>query len=431
MDSQPEDIETLRAALAAERARAANAEAELTLSRAKAADDAATIARQNLEIAKLKRQIYGPRSERTARLLDQMELGLEELETAATEDEIAAERAAAKTTNVAPFTRKRPSRQPFPEHLPRERAVVPAPTTCDCCGGNRLRKLGETVTETLEVIPRQWKVIQHVREKMTCRDCERISEPPAPFHVTPRGWAGPNLLAMLLFEKFGQHQPLNRQAERYGREGVPLSISTLADQVGAGCAVLEPLLRRVERHVFAAERLHGDDTAVPVLAKGKTHTGRCWVYVRDDRPFGGGAPPAAMFYYSRDRGGAHVEEHLSRWSGLLQADAYSSYNRLYEAGRTPGPILEAACWAHARRPFFALADIEASARRKAEGKMPAPISPLAMEIVQRMDRLFEIERSINGKSTEERCTVRNNLSRPLIADLEAVLRRAAEALAWQ
>ena len=421
MDSPP-DIEALRAALAAERARADEVAAELALARAQLADDAATIAAQKLEIAKLNRRIYGPRSERTARLVDQMELELEEAETAATEDEIAAEQAAARTTKVAGFTRLRPARQPFPAHLPRERVVVPAPTTCACCGGARLRKLGETITETLEVIPRQWKVICHVREKMTCRDCERISEPPAPFHVTPRGWAGANLLAMLLFEKFGQHQPLNRQAERYGREGVPLALSTLADQVGAGCAVLEPLLRRVERHVFAAERLHGDDTTVPVLAKGKTHTGRCWVYVRDDRPFGGGAPPAAMFYYSRDRGGAHIEEHLASWSGLLQADAYSGYNRLYEVGRTPGPILEAACWAHARRPFFAAADIEASARRKAEGKVAAPISPLALEIVQRMDRLFEIEREINGKSAEERRAVRQQLSRPLVDDLGTWMR---------
>ena len=421
MDSTS-DIEALRAALAAERDRAARIEAELALARAKAADDAATIARQNLEIAKLNRRIYGPRSERTERLLDQMELDLEELETAATEDEIAAERAAARTTNVAPFTRRRPSRQPFPTHLPRERVVVPSPTTCECCGGARLRKLGETVTETLEVVPRRWKVIQHVREKMTCRDCEKISEPPAPFHVTPRGWAGPNLMAMLLFEKFGQHQPLNRQAERYGREGVPFSVSTLADQVGAGCAVLEPLLRRVETHVFAANRLHGDDTTVPVLAKGKTHTGRCWVYVRDDRPFGGGAPPAAMFYYSRDRGGAHVEAHLANWSGVLQADAYGGYNRLYDVDRMPTPILEAACWAHARRPFFALADIEASARRNAEGKVPVPISPLALEIVQRMDRLFEIERGINGKSADERRAVRQALSRPLVDEMEARMR---------
>jgi len=413
MDS-PADIETLRA--------------ELALARARMAEDAATIARQNLEIAKLKRQIFGPRSERAARLIDQMELELEDLEAAATEDEIAAERAAARITNVSAFTRKPPSRQPFPEHLPRERVVVPGPDACGCCGGTRLRKLGETITETLEVIPRQWKVIQNVREKMTCRDCERVSEPPAPFHVTPRGWAGPNLLAMLLFEKFGQHQPLNRQAERYTREGVPLSLSTLADQVGAACAVLEPLLRRIEAHVLAAERLHGDDTTVPVLARGRTVTGRCWVYARDDRPFGGRAPPAAMFYYSRDRGGAHVEAHLARWSGLLQADAYAGYKRLYEAGRKPGAILEAACWVHARRPFFALADIEASARRKAEGKAPAPISPLALEAVRRIDALFEIERAINGRAAEQRRIVRQELSAPLVADLQAWMREARSRL---
>ena len=160
---------------------------------------------------------------------------------------------------------------------------------------------------------------------------------------------------MILFEKFGQHQPLNRQAERYAREGVPLSLSTLADQVGACCAVLAPLLRRIEAHVFAAERLHGDDTTVPVLAKGQTDTGRLWTYVRDDRPFGGRDPPAAMFYYSRDRRGEHPQAHLALYAGILQADAFSGYNKLYEADRKPGPIVEAGCWAHARRPFFALA----------------------------------------------------------------------------
>src|ERR1700733_5876237 len=162
-----------------------------------------------------------------------MELQLEELEASATEDELKAETAAAKTTNVAGFSRKPSSRKPFPEHLPRERVVVPGPTACACCGGARLSKLGEDVTETLEVIPRRWKVIQHVREKFTCRDCESISQAPAPFHVVPRGWAGPNLLAMILFEKYGQHQPLNRQAERYTREGVPISLSTMADAVGS------------------------------------------------------------------------------------------------------------------------------------------------------------------------------------------------------
>src|SRR5881398_4095887 len=252
----PEEIDASRAALLAERARAARVEAELAVARAKASDDAAVIAHQRLQIEKLTRQLYGPRSECTVRLLDQMELAFEELESSASEDEIAAERAVAKTTNVVSFTRKRPARQPFPEHLPRERVIEPGPTVCLCCGSPRLRKLGEDISETLEVIPRHWKVIQHVREKFTCRDCEKISQAPAPFHVIPRGWAGPSLLAMILFEKYGQHQPLNRQAERYAREGVPISLSTMADVVGASCVALDPILRLVEAHVLAAERLH-------------------------------------------------------------------------------------------------------------------------------------------------------------------------------
>src|ERR1700719_4409789 len=418
----PEDVEALRAALLAERARAARVEAELAVARAKASDDTALIAHQRLQIEKLARQLYGQHSERSVRLLDQMELAFEELESSASEDEIAAERATAKTTNVVAFTRRRPARRPFPEHLPREGVCRPGPAACLCCGSTRLRKLGEDITETLEVIPRQWKVIQHVREKFTCRDCEKISQAPAPFHVIARGWAGPSLLAMILFEKFGQHQPLNRQAERYAKEGVPLSLSTLADQVGAGCAVLEPILRRIETHVFAAERLHGDDTTVPVLAKGKTNTGRCWVYVRDDRPFGGTAPPAAMFYYSRDRAGEHPQAHLATYAGIFQADAYSGYNKLYELDRKPGPILVAACWVHARRPFFIMADLAENARRKAQGQTPAAISPLAIEAVRRIDALFEIERSINSQSAEQRRAVRRELSAPLVADLESWMR---------
>jgi len=408
----PDDIETLKAALLAAQAEAATARAELSA-------DRALIAHLKLQIEKLKRERFGQRSERTARLLDQLELQLEELETTATEDEIAAEQAAAKTTTVASFARKRPSRQPFPEHLPRQRVVVPAPTSCACCGSTRLAKLGEDVTETLEVIPRQWKVIQTVRERFSCRACETIQQPPAPFHVVPRGWAGPSLLAMILFEKYGQHQPLNRQAERYAREGVLLSLSTLADQVGACASALMPLWRRLEAHVLAAERLHGDDTTVPVLAKGKTDTGRCWVYVRDDRPFSGPAPPAALFHYSRDRGGTHPRDHLERWSGILQADAYGGYEQLYRSVRPSGQILEAACWAHSRRKFFELADIEAAARRKAQRNKPQVISPLALEAVQRIDALFEIEREINGANIEERRAVRQQRSAGLVAELEA------------
>jgi len=411
----PDDIDALKEALAA-------AAAELAVARAKSAEDDALIAHQKLRIAKLERQIYGPRSERSSRLIDQLSLTFEELEAGATEDELAAERAVAKTTMVRGFTRKRAERQTFPEHLPRERVVVDPPMVCECCGGNRLRKLGEDVTRTLETAPRQWKVIETVREKFSCRDCERISQAPAPFHTVARGWAGPSLLAMIMFEKFGQHQPLNRQAERYALEGVPIALSTMADAVGSVCAVLDPLLRLVEAHVMAAERLHTDDTTVPVLAKGKTVTGRCWIYVRDDRPFSGTGPPAAMFYYSRDRKGEHPRAHLAQYAGILQADAYDGYNQLYLAERHPGPIREAACWSHARRPFFAMADIEENARRKVAGKKEIPLSPIAIEVVRRIDALFEIERSINGKSAADRLEVRRALSRPLVEDLQVYMR---------
>ena len=426
--AMPNDIEALKAALIEARAHGAEAAAELANERARRSDDQALIALLKLQIEKLKREIYGPRAERTARLLDQMELQLEELEASASEDELAAEQAAARTATVAAFTRKRPSRRPLPEHLPRERVVEAAPTTCACCGGKRLAKLGEDITETLEVVPRTWKVIQHVREKFTCRDCEAISQAPAPFHVIPRGLAGPSLLAMILFEKFGQHQPLNRQAERYAREGVPLSLSTLADQVGACAMALKPIHERIEAHVMAAERLHGDDTTVPVLAKGKCDTGRCWTYVRDDRPFGGPDPPAAVFYFSRDRRGEHPQAHLAQWSGVLQADAYGGYGELYKDGRRPGAITEALCWAHGRRKFFELADIAATTRKKARGQTAEVISPMALEAVQRIDALFDIERAVNGLTTEQRLAARQDLSKPLVDDLHAWMVQARAKL---
>ncbi|WP_051448530.1 IS66 family transposase [Bradyrhizobium sp. WSM1417] len=406
----------------AERAARLQAEAVAASAKAEAADAKAAealISYLKLEIEKLRRQIYGSRSERKARLLEQMELELEELEATATEDELAAERAAAKTQTVQSFERKRPSRKPFPDHLPRERVVVAAPESCPCCGSSKLSKLGEDITETLEVIPRQWKVIQTVREKFSCRNCETITQPPAPFHVTPRGFAGPNLLAMILFEKFGQHQPLNRQSERYAREGIDLSLSTMADQVGACATALHPLYGLIERHVLAAERLHGDDTTVPILAKGQTVKGHIWTYVRDDRPFGGRAPPAALYYASRDRRQEHPTRHLQSFNGILQADAYSGYNELYDASRAQGPITPAHCWAHARRQFFELADIAANARRD---RNAAAISPIALEAVKRIDALFDIERGINGQSAEERLRVRNEQSAPLVIALEAWLR---------
>src|SRR6478736_3621479 len=303
------------------RAEAANAQADLS-------SQEALIAHLKLAIEKLRRAIYGSRSERQVRLLDQLELQLEELEAAATEDQLAAEAAAAQTQTVRSFQRKRPVRKPFPADIERERVVIEAPTSCACCGGSRLAKLGEDMIET-------------VREKFTCRDCEAITQPPAPFHATPRGYIGPQLLATVLFDKFGLHLPLNRQSRRFKCEGIDLSVSTLADQVGAGVFAAMPLFRLIEAHVMAAERLHGDDTTVPILAKGKTVTGRIWTYVRDDRPFGGRAPPAAVYYASRDHCGEHPARHLERFTGILEADAYSGFNTLYDPGRKPAPITPA------------------------------------------------------------------------------------------
>jgi transposase len=400
----PDDIDALKVALVAERAARQQAEA-----RASGAE--AMVAHYKLLIAKLKREQYGQSSERGRKLLDQLELQLEELEASAAEDETAAEPTFVDPTAVRSFTRKKPVRAPFPAHLPRERVVIPAPSACPCCGG-KLAKFGETITETLEVVPRQWKVIQTVREKFTCRSCEKITQPPAPFHVIARGRAGASLLAMILYAKFGEHQPLNRQSEGYARQGIDLDVSTLADWVGACSATLAPLVELIRRHVLAAERIHGDDTTVPVLAKGKTITGRLWTYVRDDRPFAGPDPPAAIFYYSRNRNGEHPARHLAGYAGILQADAYAGFGDLYDGKRKPGPITEAPCWAHGRRKFFVIADTSA----KGLG------APVALEAVRRIDAIFAIERDINAHPAGDRLAARQERVVPLVADLERWMR---------
>lgn len=420
MSDAASEIARLRAELAAQTARAQAAERELAQARAQASCTEAMIQELKLEIAKLRRDKYGISSERRARLIDQLELQLEELEAAATEDALAAGQAAQddKTSTVHAFTRRKPVRKPFPEHLPRERVVVEAPTSCTCCGSDRIVKMGEDITETLEVIPRQWKVIQTVREKFTCRACEKISQPPAPFHTIPRGWAGPQLIAMVAFDKYGQHQPLNRQSERIAREGIDLSLSTLADLIGHACVALAPIHELIEQHVLTAARLHGDDTTVPLLARGGTKTARLWAYVRDDRPWGGGAPPAALFRFSRDRQMIHPNKHLAGWQGVLQADAYSGYNDLYLVDRSPGPARSALCWSHARRKFFELADIAGNVRKN---KPAHDISPVALEAVKRIDAIFDIEREINGMDADARLAMRHERSRPLVEELHTWL----------
>jgi len=404
----PEDKDALKAALI-------EAHAELSEARAKLSGAQALIEHLQLVIAKMKREKFGPLSERSQRLIDQLELQLEELAAAAGEDEAKAETA---RVHVRGFERAA-ARRDFPDHLPRRRIVHPAPTCCPCCGGSNLSKIGEDVTETLDVVPRQWFVTEHVREKFSCRSCEKITQPPAPFHAIARGFAGPSLLAMILVDKYANHQPLNRQSDRFACEGINLSVSTMADHVGAATATLTPLYELIKVHVFGAERVHGDDTTVPVLAKGKTRTGRIWTYVRDDRPFGGAAPPAAVFFYSPDRAGIHPERHLAGYCGILQADAYAGFNALYAPDRRPGPITEAGCWAHARRKLFELADIASKARNQKR----TTISPIAFEAVRKFDAIFALERSINGLSPAERVAVRRRDIAPLVNELIEWMKR--------
>lgn len=413
----PTDLAAAHAMILAERAARLAAQVRAEEASAARHNLDIEIERLKLEIARLRRERYGASAERSARI-EQLELSLEELEATAAEAdaaaEMAAEMAAGDAETVDRPVRHRPARRPLPEHLPRQRVVYPAPTACPCCGGTALSRLGEDVTESLERIPARWVVIQHVREKVSCRSCETISQVPAPFHPIARGRAGPGLLAEIAFAKFGLHLPLHRQSRNFSREGVPLDVSTLADWIGAVAAALRPLVEAIEAHVRDAERIHADDTPVPVLAKGKTRTGRLWTVVRDDRPFGGADPPAAAYFYSPDRSGTHPQVWLATFAGIMQADAFSGFGRLYAPGREAGEIAEAACWAHARRKFFELAECKKA--------------PMAIAAVKRIDALFEIERDISGLPPARRAAVRDDRSRPLVAELEVWLRENRRAL---
>jgi len=271
-DSLPDDVATLKALVLAGQAAQLAAEAKARNLEAEVRARTLLIEQMKFTIAKLKHEQYGPSSERSS-VLEQLELELADLEEDASEAEaeaqLAAERARAQRVEVQPFERRRPARRPFPAHLPRERIVHPAPVSCPCCGGDRLRKIGEDVTETLELIPRQWKVIQHVREKFSCRACEAISQPPAPFHAIARGRAGPRLLAHMLFAKYGLHLPLNRQSMTYAHEGIALDVSTLADWIGAAAATLRPLVDvlRARRKFFELARLKKAPIAIEAVEK--------------------------------------------------------------------------------------------------------------------------------------------------------------------
>jgi transposase len=352
-----------------------------------------------LIIAQLRRMMFGKKSEKIARQVEQLELKLEELQTSE------AERTEAAATGKMP--RQKPKRKPLPEHLPRETHThMPSEEACSACGGE-LSKLGEDVSETLEYIPASFKVIRHVRPKMCCTRCDAIMQIEASGRPIERGLAGPGLLAHVLVSKYADHLPLYRQSEIYARQGVELDRSTLADWVGAASYLLSPLVDQLRKHVLAAGKLHADDTPVPVLAPGtgKTKTGRLWTYVRDDRPAASKTPPAVWFAYSQDRKGEHPRQHLSPFAGILQADAYAGFHHLYEGGR----ITEAACWAHVRRKFY---DIHL-----AHG------SAIAGDTVRRIGQLYDIEREIRGQPAELRREIRQTRARPLMDDLRGWLEK--------
>lgn len=410
------ELSRLRAELSCAQAHALETEAELARVRAVNADLQARNAHLELMNEKMRRDKYGASSERR-RVLDQFEIAFEEAEADASAAEMESQIAAARTTSVAPFTRKRATRREFPADLPREDIVIPAPEQCPCCGSGNLSRLPADITETLEKVPARHKVIRTVREKVSCRRCEKISQPPAPFHVTPRGMFGPHFLANLAFQKYGLHQPLNSQRDRLEAEGIPISLSTLADQIGAISVVTRPLFLLLEAHVLGGDRLHADDTTLPLLARYKTDIARIWDYVRDDGPFGGLSPPGVVCYYSRNRKGEHPRGHLAGYSGILQVDRFAGFNEMFRQSA----MTRANCWAHSRRQFFELVDVARQLKRK-KGKPPI-VSPLAMEALEQIDRIFAIEHTINGQSAAQRLQVRQDSVAPLVRDLEVWMRK--------
>ena len=353
-----------------------------------------------LLLSQLRRMQFGRKSEKLERQIEQLELRLEDLQLAQAAEATQPRESGAIESASAAAKEKR-ARRPLPEHLPRQTQThEPKHSACPDCGGE-LRKLGEDVSEMLEYVPECFRVIRHVRPKLSCRHCERIVQAAAPSRPIVRGMAGPGLLAHVLISKYADHLPLYRQCEIYERQGVELERSTLADWVQGCSQLLDPLVEALRRYVMAAGKLHADDTRVPVLAPGtgKTKTGRLWTYVRDDRPAGDTAAPAVWFAYSADRGGEHPVQHLRRFRGALQADAYAGFNQLYQDGR----IQEVACWAHVRRKFY---DLE-----------QAHASPLAREALERIAALYAVEDEIRGRPPDERKQVRHTRARPLLQSL--------------
>jgi len=400
----PTDVDTLHRIIATQAAEREAREGELAAAKAGLLSKTLEIEKLKLQLARLRRAQFGRSSEKIAREIEQLELMLEDLEAQAPAP---AAPACDVEQSSSPAERKKSGRKPLAEHLPRREVLHEPSCTCPACGGE-MRKVGEDVTEVLDYVPGHFEVIRHVRPAFSCRRCETMVQTPMPSLPIERGQPGPALLAHVLVGKYCDHLPLYRQSGIYAREGVELDRRTLADWVGKATALVSPLVEAVAQHVMAAEKLHADDTPVPVLAPGtgKTKTGRLWVYLRDERPYGGRAPPAVVYRYSPDRKGEHPRAHLAGFRGFLQADGYSGFGPLYAtADGQSATVTEVACWAHVRRKFYDI-HIETNA-------------PIAGEALQRIGRLFDIERAAIGLPPEKRQHIRQSTARPVIDDLAA------------
>lgn len=381
----PDDVETLQRivrALAAERTRLSEAQAE--------------IERLRLIVQKLQRSQFGRRAERLDD--DQLQLGFEDLNA-----DIA--RVEATLPATAKTSRSKTERLSLPAHLPREDTRLDLEhQACPCCGGE-LHAIGETVSEMLDHVPARLRVIRICRPRYGCRACGTIHQAPAPERPIAKGLASPALLAHVLVAKYCDHLPLYRQSQIFARHGVELDRSTLANWVGGACWWLEPLQARLAEHVFASQKLFADDTPLPVLdpGRGRTKTGRLWVYARDDRPWSGADPPAAVYFYSPDRRAERPASHLAKFKGIVQVDGYPGFDRLREGG----DIQLAACWAHARRKFYEV--------------QQATDSPIAAEALRRIAELYAIEATIRGETADARRDVRQVRSLPLVAAMKAWL----------
>jgi len=386
--------------------RIAELEAALAAAKSELAHRDLLIETMRVQLARLRRMQFGASSERLVAQIAQLELALEELEAEAASVE-GAEAQAARTERPAPV-------RSLPEGLPREIVTLdPVSGGCACpeCGG-ALRRLSADSAEQLDVAPVQWRVVRTIRPKYSCRACEKIVQVPAPVKAIARGKATFATLAHVITAKFDHHLPLYRQAEMMAAQGITIDRSTLAGWAGQAASLLDPIVARIREEGLKASKLHADDTPVPVLdpGRGKTATGRLWAYAVDDRASGSSAPPLVWYRFTPDRTGTHPQSELAAFTGFLQADAYAGYDRLYQSGR----VTEVACWAHFRRKVFDLHQAKPTA--------------LSTDILERIGALYAIEAEIRGAPPDRRQHVRQDRTRPLIAELREVLDDALRRL---